>query len=132
MKPGRLRTVAVSFAALIPALASAQSSVTIYGVVDTGVEYVNNVGASKDSPVSRARPQGYGTFALGDARHRRSRWWTKRAFSYLSLGFHRIPVFPTRAVACWPASAPAFVGVLLTHQGIATVFLMLLPQAWLD
>ncbi len=34
-------------AALLPALAVAQS-VTLYGVIDTGVEYVNNVGAAKD------------------------------------------------------------------------------------
>ncbi|MEM5428765.1 porin [Cupriavidus oxalaticus] len=47
MKPVKL-TVAVSLAALMPTLASAQS-ITIYGVVDTGVEYVNNVGASKDN-----------------------------------------------------------------------------------
>lgn len=37
-------------AALLPGLAAAQS-VTLYGVVDTGVEYVNNIGAAKDSVV---------------------------------------------------------------------------------
>lgn len=32
----------------LPAMAFAQSSVTIYGVVDTGIEYLNNVGGAKD------------------------------------------------------------------------------------
>lgn len=43
----KAKKVAVLIAALIPALASAQS-VTLYGVIDTGLEYVNNVGAAKD------------------------------------------------------------------------------------
>ncbi|MDF3833205.1 porin [Cupriavidus basilensis] len=47
MKPGRL---AVGILSATPLLAAAQS-VTLYGVVDTGVEYVNNVGAAKDGLV---------------------------------------------------------------------------------
>ncbi|MBB1633970.1 porin [Cupriavidus sp. UME77] len=47
MKLGRIALAAL--AAAVPMLASAQSTVTLYGVVDTGIEYVNNVGAAKDS-----------------------------------------------------------------------------------
>ncbi|GAB7547272.1 MULTISPECIES: porin [unclassified Cupriavidus] len=47
MKLGRIALAAL--AAAVPMLASAQSTVTLYGVVDTGVEYVNNVGAAKDN-----------------------------------------------------------------------------------
>ncbi len=47
MKPGRIALAAL---AAMPMLASAQS-VTLYGVVDTGIEYVNNVGAAKDNLV---------------------------------------------------------------------------------
>ncbi|MGO4332280.1 porin [Cupriavidus sp. 2TAF22] len=46
MKLGRIALAAL---AAVPMLASAQSSVTLYGVVDTGIEYVNNVGAAKDN-----------------------------------------------------------------------------------
>jgi len=46
MKLGRIALAAL--AAAVPMLASAQSTVTLYGVVDTGIEYVNNVGAAKD------------------------------------------------------------------------------------
>ncbi len=42
--------VAASVMLVAPAVASAQS-VTLYGVIDTGVEYVNNVGAAKQSLV---------------------------------------------------------------------------------
>ncbi|CAG9167552.1 Outer membrane porin protein [Cupriavidus laharis] len=37
--------------AVAPIAAAAQSSVTLYGVIDTGVEYVNNIGQAKDSVV---------------------------------------------------------------------------------
>ncbi|AJG20163.1 porin [Cupriavidus basilensis] len=47
MKPGRIALAAL--AAAVPMLASAQSTVTLYGVVDTGIEYVNNVGVAKDN-----------------------------------------------------------------------------------
>ncbi|EHP38326.1 porin [Cupriavidus basilensis OR16] len=47
MKLGRIALAAL--AAAVPMLASAQSAVTLYGVVDTGIEYVNNVGAAKDN-----------------------------------------------------------------------------------
>ncbi|WP_416049134.1 porin [Cupriavidus basilensis] len=47
MKLGRIALAAL--AAAVPMLASAQSTVTLYGVVDTGIEYVNNVGAAKDN-----------------------------------------------------------------------------------
>ncbi|KJK23363.1 membrane protein [Burkholderiaceae bacterium 16] len=47
MKLGRIALAAL--AAAVPLLASAQSTVTLYGVVDTGVEYVNNIGAAKDN-----------------------------------------------------------------------------------
>ncbi len=40
---------AAGLLAAAPLLASAQSSVTLYGVVDTGVEFVNNVGAAGNS-----------------------------------------------------------------------------------
>lgn len=44
----KTRWLAAACIAAVPALAQAQS-VTLYGVIDTGVEYVNNIGASKDS-----------------------------------------------------------------------------------
>lgn len=47
MKSGWIALAAL--AAAVPLLASAQSSVTLYGVVDTGVEFVNNVGTAKDN-----------------------------------------------------------------------------------
>ncbi len=47
MKLGRITLAALAAA---PVMAAAQS-VTLYGVVDTGVEYVNNVGPNKDSVV---------------------------------------------------------------------------------
>ena len=47
MKPGRWL---ISLFSAVPLTAAAQS-VTVYGVVDTGVEYVNNIGAGKDSVV---------------------------------------------------------------------------------
>lgn len=46
----RVHPWAAALAASAPLLASAQS-VTLYGVVDTGVEWVNNVGAAKSSLV---------------------------------------------------------------------------------
>ncbi|MGO4303301.1 porin [Cupriavidus sp. RAF12] len=45
-----LRPLAFSLAVGMPALASAQS-VTLYGVVDTGVEYVNHIGTASNSVV---------------------------------------------------------------------------------
>lgn len=42
----KLARYAAGLAAAFPLLASAQSSVTLYGVIDTGVEYVSNVGAN--------------------------------------------------------------------------------------
>lgn len=42
----KLARTAAALLAASPLLASAQSSVTLYGVIDTGVEYVSNVGAS--------------------------------------------------------------------------------------
>ncbi|XQU70534.1 porin [Cupriavidus sp. H18C1] len=47
MKFGR---IALAMLAAAPMMAAAQS-VTLYGVVDTGIEYVNNVGPDKDSVV---------------------------------------------------------------------------------
>jgi len=44
------KLLAVTTMVALPAIASAQS-VTLYGVVDTGVEYVNNIGADKNSVV---------------------------------------------------------------------------------
>lgn len=44
------KPLAVVMMMALPAIAQAQS-VTLYGVVDTGVEYVNNIGAGKDSVV---------------------------------------------------------------------------------
>lgn len=40
---------AVFVIGIAPGLAQAQSSVTVYGVFDTGIEYVNNVGAGRDN-----------------------------------------------------------------------------------
>jgi len=48
MKIGK---IAASLLAAVPLLAGAQSSVTMYGVVDTGVEYVSNVGAAGNGVV---------------------------------------------------------------------------------
>ncbi|CAG2141667.1 Outer membrane porin protein [Cupriavidus yeoncheonensis] len=42
----KLARIAAGLLAASPLLASAQSSVTLYGVIDTGVEYVNNVGVN--------------------------------------------------------------------------------------
>lgn len=46
MRPARL---ALACAAALPAMAMAQSSVTLYGVIDTGIEYLNNVGPQENS-----------------------------------------------------------------------------------
>ncbi|QYY30863.1 porin [Cupriavidus pinatubonensis] len=48
--PGALLAVTV-LSATAPSAASAQSSVTMYGVIDTGVEYVNNVGTAGNALV---------------------------------------------------------------------------------
>ena len=40
-----------SLAACASGASHAQSSVTLYGIIDTGVEWVNNVGAKKSSVV---------------------------------------------------------------------------------
>ncbi|WP_240975705.1 porin [Paraburkholderia aromaticivorans] len=40
-----------SLAVCVPAASQAQSSVTLYGIIDTGVEYVTNVGAHQSSVV---------------------------------------------------------------------------------
>ncbi|MFM0359185.1 porin [Paraburkholderia nemoris] len=40
-----------SLAACVSGVSHAQSSVTLYGIIDTGVEYVTNVGAKKSSSV---------------------------------------------------------------------------------
>ena len=40
-----------SLAACVSGVSYAQSSVTLYGIIDTGVEYVTNVGAQKSSSV---------------------------------------------------------------------------------
>jgi len=48
MKIGK---IAAGLLAAAPLLAGAQSSVTMYGVVDTGVEYVSNVGAAGNGVV---------------------------------------------------------------------------------
>ncbi|MFS8977872.1 porin [Cupriavidus necator] len=45
----KMRTIAGLLATAYPAFAAAQSSVTLYGVVDTGVAYVNGVGSSRNS-----------------------------------------------------------------------------------
>ncbi|CAG9164635.1 porin [Cupriavidus pinatubonensis] len=55
MKPKNIHRAGQGFLALaalaaLPAVATAQS-VTLYGVVDTGVEYVGSIGANKDSVV---------------------------------------------------------------------------------
>lgn len=41
--------LAAACAAALPAFAQAQDSVTLYGVVDTGIAYVNGIGANRDS-----------------------------------------------------------------------------------
>lgn len=45
----KIRNLAGALALAGPALAFAQSSVLVYGVVDTGIAYVNGVGANRDS-----------------------------------------------------------------------------------
>ncbi|PMY08133.1 hypothetical protein C1X54_34100, partial [Pseudomonas sp. GW460-13] len=44
----KIRNLAGALALAGPALAFAQSSVLVYGVVDTGIAYVNGVGANRD------------------------------------------------------------------------------------
>ena len=44
----RLKALTAALVAALPAIASAQS-VTLYGLVDTGVEFVNHIGAAQDS-----------------------------------------------------------------------------------
>ncbi|MGO4280859.1 Outer membrane protein (porin) [Cupriavidus sp. OV038] len=62
MKLGKLgkrgtAAAALALAAGVPAVTSAQS-VTLYGVVDTGVEYINHVGAAGNSVVKMANLSG--------------------------------------------------------------------------
>ncbi|WP_137926384.1 porin [Cupriavidus sp. 2SB] len=47
----KIAKYAAALLAAAPVLATAQSSVTMYGVVDTGIEYVNNVGTAGNSVV---------------------------------------------------------------------------------
>lgn len=47
----KLKSLLLAAGVAAPMMASAQSAVTLYGVVDTGVEYVNNVGPRKDGLV---------------------------------------------------------------------------------
>lgn len=47
----KLSRLALACAAAIPGFAGAQSSVTLYGVIDTGVEYVNHIGANSSDVV---------------------------------------------------------------------------------
>ncbi|WER51004.1 porin [Cupriavidus sp. WKF15] len=53
----KFNELALACAATLPALACAQS-VTLYGVVDTGVEYVNRIGASNNSVVRMSSLSG--------------------------------------------------------------------------
>jgi len=48
-KPMKLKALALGVALAFPMMASAQSStsVTLYGIVDTGIEYVNNIAADR-------------------------------------------------------------------------------------
>ena len=45
----KLKALALGVALAFPMMASAQSStsVTLYGIVDTGIEYVNNIAADR-------------------------------------------------------------------------------------
>ncbi len=51
MKRKHLATATFAALGLLASGAYAQSSVTVYGIVDTGVEYVNNANANKDGVV---------------------------------------------------------------------------------
>ncbi len=51
MKKKYLATVMLAAFGVMASSAYAQSNVTIYGIVDTGVEYINNANAKKDSLV---------------------------------------------------------------------------------
>jgi len=51
MKRKHLATAILAALGLLASGAYAQSSVTVYGIVDTGVEYVNNANANKDGVV---------------------------------------------------------------------------------
>lgn len=53
----KLRHLALSIALGLPAIAQAQS-VTLYGVVDTGIEYLNHVGTASNSVVKMANLSG--------------------------------------------------------------------------
>jgi len=47
----KFHNLALACATAMPALACAQSSVSLYGVVDTGIEYVNHIGTASNSVV---------------------------------------------------------------------------------
>ena len=49
MRKHLIALAAGSIAALVGSAAHAQSNVTIYGIVDSSVEYINKVGATGDS-----------------------------------------------------------------------------------
>ena len=53
----KLRHLALAAALGLPAIANAQS-VTLYGVIDTGIEYLNHVGTASNSVVKMANLSG--------------------------------------------------------------------------
>lgn len=68
----RLKTLALCATVLTGANASAQSSVTLYGVADAGVEYLNNAVASTGTVPDNA--VGHNLFALQSGNMSGSRW----------------------------------------------------------
>ena len=72
-----LTAVAAGVALCSNAMAQQGSSVTIYGLLDTGVEYVNNVGANKKG-LSRLPTASNCPFASGLSWLGRPRQWPER------------------------------------------------------
>ena len=60
-----LPALALALPAVVPAQGAAPAGVTIYGVVDTGVEYITNVGPSGESLTRMPTNTAYSASRLG-------------------------------------------------------------------
>ena len=105
MKKSRAR---LALLPLIPGSALAQSSVTLYGIVDAGIEYINSVPNSGGGGSSLVR--------MSTGNLSTSRWglrgvedWAaaSRASSYWRTASTSTPAAPTRVAAC-SAAGPSW------------------------